>query len=72
MQIIIEEKLPVYLSTDEAKLFLAFQKNYHTIAQVLGVMDSLGVKNMANGSLTLDFNSEGMIQHSSITKHYRK
>lgn len=70
--IITLEKTPVYLDPDEALLFLAFQKNYHVVAQVLGVMDSLGIKTLANGSLTLDFNSDGIIQHSSVTKHYRK
>ncbi len=72
MQIIIEEKTPVFLSPDEAQLFVAFQKNYQLIANILGNMDSLGLSNLRNASMVLDFDMNGVIQHSSITKHYRK
>lgn len=72
MQLIIEEKTPVYLSPDEAMLFMTFQKNYQVIARILGSMEALKVNDLSNGTLTMDFDSGGVIQHSSITKHYRK
>lgn len=72
MQIIIEEKTPVYLSPDEAMLFMAFQKNYQVVARILGSMDALRINDISNASLTMDFDRDGLITHSSITKHYRK
>lgn len=72
MQIVIEPKTPVYLSPDEALLFIAFQKNYQLIANILGTMDSMGFTNLRSASVALDFDANGAIQHSSITKHYRK
>lgn len=72
MNIIIEQKTPIYLSSDEAMLFMAFQKNYQVIANIIGSMDALRVNNITNSTLTMDFDREGLIAHSSITKHYRK
>ena len=72
MQITIEQKTPVYLSPDEALLFMAFQKNYQVIARILGHIDALGIRNIANSSLVLDFDKDGMVAHTAITNHYRK
>jgi len=71
MQITIEQKTPVYLSPDEALLFMAFQKNYQIIAHILGTMDSLKIGDLSNGRLEMDFDKTGMVTHTSITKHFR-
>lgn len=72
MDIIIEQKTPVYLSPDEALLFVEFQRRYQTIASIIGNMEGMGLINLKNSSLTLDFDMNGVIQHSSITSHFRK
>lgn len=70
--IIIEEKIPIYLSQDEAMLFVAFQKNYQVVAYILGTMEALRLNEIRNASLTMDFDPQGSITHSSITQHYKK
>lgn len=67
-----ETKTAVYLDPDEAMLFVAFQKNYRTVAHILGSIDALGLNSISNASLTMDFDRDGIISHTSITKHYRK
>ena len=71
MNIIIEEKIPVYLSEDEAKLFIAFQKNYIVFAQLLGYMESTGTSNLKNMSIVMDIDNDGKVGHTAITRHYR-
>lgn len=71
MKVIIEEKIPVYLSPYEAGVFVKFQEHFTLIAHVVGVMDSLGLKDLNNANILMEFNNEGLIKHTAITKHYR-
>lgn len=72
MEIIIEQKIPIYLSEDEARLFVTFQKNYQVVARIIGSMDALNLTEIKNASLLMDFDQNGTINHSAITKHYRR
>lgn len=71
MELIIE-KIPVFLTADEALLFRQFQERFQIIASIVGSMDALNIKDIKNASLTMDFDGNGIINHSSITKHYRR
>lgn len=71
MQTIIIEKIPVYLTADEAMLFVEFQKNYQIIAHLLGYMSSIHADTLKNTHLAFDIDNEGKISHTAITKHYR-
>jgi len=61
----------VYLTPDEALLFVEFQKRYHIIAQLVGCMESLNLSDIKNTSITMDTDEQGRVKHTAITKHYR-
>lgn len=71
MNIVIEEQIPVYLTPDDARLFVEFQKRYQVIGQLLGSMDALKISDMKNVSIVMDLDGAGKLQHTAITKHYR-
>ncbi len=68
----IKEKTPIWLSSDEALLFKAFQQHYQVVARIIGSMEALRINDIANASVVMDFDANGIIQHSAITKHYRR
>lgn len=72
MQTSIEQpKIPVYLTEDEAKLFVEFQKRYQVIAHLIGYMDSINIFELKNSSIQLDIDTTGKVSHTAVTKHYR-
>ncbi len=72
MQVIIEQpKIPVFLTEDEAKLFIEFQKRYQVLAHLIGCMDSLNILELRNCSVQLDIDTNGKVSHSAITVHHR-
>lgn len=52
------EKTIVYLSDEEAKRFVAFQRHY----ALIGMLESLGAFSIQPGSVTIHFNKLGQIQ----------
>lgn len=62
----------IFLEDEEAKIFLEFQKRFNVIASIVGTLDTFNTLDLKNSSLTLDFDNNGIIAHSSITKHYRR
>ena len=67
----IEPTTAVYMTEDDIKLFLVFQKNYQPVAHLLGCMDSLNIQDFKNVSIVMDIDQNGKLQHTAITKHYR-
>lgn len=70
-QVIEPPKIPVYLTEDEAKLFIEFQKRYQVMAHLLGYMDSLNIFELKNCSVVMDIDNLGKVSHTAITRHYR-
>lgn len=58
---------PIYLSPVDAEAFKKFQKHYNLI----GLMESLGVFSITNGSAEIHFDSQGNIGSVDIRRHYR-
>ncbi len=75
MKVIIEQEtpahIPVYLTQDEALLFVQFKKNYKVIAYILGFIDSMKIENMKETNIVLDIDKNGIVSHAAITKHFR-
>ena len=61
----------IELSEDQAKLFLEFQKRHEAISYLLGYMESVNVFNLKDMHIELDIGHTGMVEHMSITRHYR-
>lgn len=57
------ETLPVYLTDEEAFLFIEFQKRYAFIR----LLESIGAFRIKSGSVTIHFNNLGEI--ATIDKH---
>ena len=67
----LESSVPVYLTPDEARLFIAFKKDYKVIAYILGFMESMNISDMKETNIVLDVDKVGNISHAAITKHFR-
>jgi len=63
--------IKVELTEDEQHLFIEFRRRADVIAYLVGYMESIGVFDLANASITLDIDKDGIVQHTSITKHFR-
>ncbi len=61
----------IELSKEDALLFKAFQENYQVVAPIVGFMDSLKMADLKNMTIQMDIDKNGVINHSSITRHYR-
>lgn len=57
MELRIMEKTPVFLTEEEAKRFISFQKHY----ALIGLLESVGAFNIRSGDLTIHFNALGKI-----------
>lgn len=64
---IVDTKTTVYLTEEEAKRFVAFQKHYAFIQ----LLDSLGVFDIRSGSVEVHFDAFGRIGLVDIHNHYR-
>jgi len=62
----------VELTDEDALLFIEFQKHYEMIGYIIGYMNSIGVSDMKNMNITLDIDNNGIVQHTSFTRHFRK
>ncbi len=67
----VESKIPVYMTVDEASLFVEFKKNYKVIAYILGFMNTMNINDMKETNVSLDIDKNGSVGHASITKHFR-
>lgn len=75
MKVLIEQatpqNIPVYLTIDEARLFVEFKKRYKVIAYILGFMESMRLDDMKETNVVLDIDKGGIVSHAAITKHFR-
>lgn len=62
----------IELTSDEAKLFVEFQRNFEFIAYIIGYLDSMGESKITGSNVVLDIDMSGRISHVAITKHYRR
>jgi len=65
------DKIAVYLDEQECFLFKLFQENYTLVAHILGTMNSLKLNGLTNCNVSMDFDAQGLIQHTAVTKHYK-
>lgn len=64
--------IKVELTDEEAYLFREFQKRYEFIGYLVGYMDSIKAFDLRNMSIEMDIDQNGIVQHTSFTRHYRK
>jgi len=62
----------IELTDEDAMLFMKFQQYYDVIGYLIGFMESTGMYNIKNSSITIDIDKDGIVQHTSITRHFRK
>lgn len=62
----------VELTEQEAHLFREFMKRYEVIGYLVGYMESFGMFDMRNANISIDIDNDGIIQHTSVSRHYRK
>lgn len=62
----------IELTEEEALLFAKFREHQEVIGYLLGYMESIHVYDLKNMSLTMDIDNNGIVQHTSITRHFRK
>lgn len=60
------------LNNEEAVLFLKFRERQEIIGYLIGYMDSLNLVDLRNMSVTMDIDNNGIVGHTSITRHFRK
>lgn len=61
----------VWLTEDEARLFVMFQKHYQTIAPIVGYLESLKLMDLGSTNITIDIDPVGVVRHTSITKNFK-
>lgn len=66
------KNIKVELTEEDAYLFKEFMKRIDVIGYIIGYMDATGVSELRNASITMDIDNNGIIQHTSITKHFRR
>ena len=61
------DKIAIYLTEQEALLFVEFQKQYALIR----ALESIGAFKVKSGSVTIHFDSNGLIGSLDKYEHYR-
>lgn len=67
MEVLIEQRIPVYLAPLDAEAFKLFQKHYVAFK----MLDSVGAFNIKAGSVTIDFDREGQIKGINKQEMFR-
>lgn len=62
----------IELNEDEAKLFIEFRKRFDFIGYLVGYMETFGMFDLKSANIEIDIDKDGIIQHTAITKHYRR
>lgn len=62
----------VQLTEEEALAFTLFRKHQEAVGYIVGYMESLNIVDLRNMSITMDIDGNGVIGHTSITRHFRK
>ena len=62
----------IALTSDDALLFVQFQRHHELIAYMVGYLDSMGTDTLRNSQVVLDIGPHGTISHASVTKHFRR
>lgn len=62
----------IELTDEEGVLFLKFREHQEVIGYLLGYMESLNIIDLRNMNITLDIDGNGLVGHTSMTKHFRK
>lgn len=63
----MEQTVTIILNTIDTEKFRLFQKHY----VLFGLLESIGLSEVRNGSITLDFDSEGRIRDIKKLMTYR-
>lgn len=58
----------IYITEEEAKRFVTFQKHY----ALIGLLDSLGAFDIKSGSIKINFNDKGMVSTIEKNEVYRQ
>ena len=58
--------IPVFLTDEQAKQFITFQKH----ALMIGLLDSVGAFNIRGGSITINFDKAGAISSIDKKEHF--
>lgn len=61
----------VEMTTEDALLFTKFRQHQEAVGYILGYMESLKLVDLRNMSITMDIDSNGIVQHTAITRHFR-
>jgi hypothetical protein len=72
IEVKIQPLVTVKMTPDEAKVFELFKKRADIIAPILGCIDSLGLTQIKNAQVELNFDSFGSMRHMSITQHFKQ
>jgi hypothetical protein len=62
----------IHLTSDDAELFKKFMQHYDLIAYFVGYLEVMGTDRITNSQIVLDIDSDGIITHTAITKHFRR
>ena len=65
---IVLPTVAIYVTDEEAKRFVMFQKHY----AIIGLLDSVGAFDIKSGSIKLNFNDKGMISTIEKNEVYRQ
>lgn len=68
----MDKPTTIHLNSEDALLFREFQRHYQLIGYFTGYLASMGTDRIQNSQITLDIDNAGIINHASITKHFRK
>jgi hypothetical protein len=63
----IEEKTIVYLTPEDAEAFINFQKHFSFIQ----ILETLGVFQIRNGSVTINFDGVGRVGSVDMYRHFK-
>lgn len=69
---ITDKPTTIHLNSEDAFLFREFQRHYQLIGYFVGYLESMGTDRIQNSKIELDIDNMGIINHASITKHFRK
>lgn len=67
MNILSDKKTAIYLTSEEALLFVEFQKRFAFIQ----ALNSIGAFDIKGGSLEVHFDALGQIGSMAIHRHYK-
>jgi len=62
----------IELTDEEILLLRSMQKHMDVIGYMTGYLDTLNIYDLKNCQIVMDVDENGIVRHTSITKHFRK